>query len=1541
MLTPGTLYWWQVKGRSAIEYGDWSSQQVFATALAPTVPLPAPTLSAPVGGVTTASATPLMNWSAVAGADSYWIMVADNAADLPTASESLTCPLCSVSDTAYTTSYTPLLGKLVSGVTYYWQATARNATTSGTWSSPVGVFIAGGIPAQSNATCGTAAGGTFTSAPTSNLCTTGTLSAVTGMGPWFWNCSANGHDQGCAANIVTHTVSALATGNGTITPASETISLGSAATFTVVPVVGSKASVSGCGINQGWIASPTLVTTSSITGDCVVTATFSANPTTKYSKICNNGQDAGQGTCPSDPVLGSSATNWACTRDNNNGLLWEMKTTDHGLSDHNNTYSWYDTNPTNNGGSQGTSNGGVCVGSRCDTSGFADAVAATGLCGTNDWRVPTIDELVTLVDAASANNGFPAIDASYFPNTLGAPYWSGTPYNGISTGAFGGTNAAWEMNFFNQYANGTYPRGWPNSVRVVRAGVIGGPFGLTVSLIGNGSVTSNPTGINCGTVCSESLPGGFSVTLSATPAAGFSFTGWSGACTGTATTCTVAMSQYREVAATFSSLAVNGTCGGANGISFPVAPIASLCSTGTASAVAGSGPWNWSCLGSGGGATASCTALSSGTTLPSVPATGFSSGISAGAGIYDITAGPDGNLWFTESRGNRIGRITTGGVVTEFSAGISVGAQPFGITAGPDGNLWFTEASAGRIGRITPSGVVTEFNITVGATPTRITAGPDGNLWFTDIGLAQIGRITPTGVVTVFPVAAGGYAEDITAGPDGNLWFTEFLLNQIGRITPAGIVTEFSSGISANAKPYGITAGPDGSLWFTEIGISPNRIGRITTGGVVAEFSVSQAGHGIAANRDGNIWFMEDGAARIGRITTAGVVTDFNVSNILAERITVGPDGNLWFTVVAHDLIGRVTIDSSGVTTASLSTTSPFSAQVGATSAAQVVTLSNTASAALTITSIVANGDFAQTNGCGTALAAGASCTISVTFTPIAAGPRNGNLTVTSNAIGSPQVVSLGGTGIAVLAPEVSLSTASLSFAAQNIGTTSTTQSVIVTNIGAAVLNLGNFAISGDFGQSSDCSSSVVPGANCSFSVAFTPTATGTRNGALTFTSNAAGSPHNVSLIGTGVAVVLKAQTITFNPLSNRARGQVLAVSASATSSLPVSFSSITPGVCTVSDTTATLIALGTCTIAADQPGNGTYAAAPQVMQSFEVTRLPGDFNGDGHTDLLLHNASTGQTVGWLMNGLTVSSRAGLLTNLNWTVIATPDLNGDGKGDLLWHNAATGQTTAWLMNGLTVSGHASLPTGPDWTIIATPDLNGDGKADLLLHNAATGQTVAWLMDGLTVSARGNLLTDPNWTVIATPDLNGDGKDDLLWYDAATGQSAAWLMNGLTASGHAGLPTGPNWKVIATPDLNGDGMADLVLHNATNGQTVAWLMNGLTVFSRGNLLTDPNWTVIATPDLNGDGKDDLLWYNAATGQTAAWLMNGLTASGHAGLPTGPNWKVIATPDLDGDGKADLLWYNAATGQTVAWLMNGLTASSHASLVSDPKWTATSK
>ena len=117
-----------------------------------------------------------------------------------------------------------------------------------------------------------------------------------------------------------------------------------------------------------------------------------------------------------------------------------------------------------------------------------------------------------------------------------------------------------------------------------------------------------------------------------------------------------------------------------------------------------------------------------------------------------ITTGPDGALWFTESVSGKIGRITTDGKITEFALP-NPHAQPWGITTGPDGALWFTEASCirepgsrcivgNKIGRITTTGLVTEFTIpSDGSGPHSITTGPDGALWFTEYYGSRVGRL--------------------------------------------------------------------------------------------------------------------------------------------------------------------------------------------------------------------------------------------------------------------------------------------------------------------------------------------------------------------------------------------------------------------------------------------------------------------------------------------------------------------------------------------------------------------------------------------------------------------------------------------------------------------------------------------------------------------------------------------------------------------------------------------------------------------------------
>lgn len=202
---------------------------------------------------------------------------------------------------------------------------------------------------------------------------------------------------------------------------------------------------------------------------------------------------------------------------------------------------------------------------------------------------------------------------------------------------------------------------------------------------------------------------------------------------------------------------------------------------------------------------------------------------------------------------------------------------------------------------------------------------------------------------------------------------------------------------------------------------------------------------------------------------------------------------------------------------------------VGSTSPPQNVTLTNNGSGNLTISSMTFTGadptDFAQTNTCGTMVIPGASCTISVTFTPLASGTRTATLNVNDNATGSPQTVSLTGTG---QAPAVTLSTTSLTFPTTLINTKSSYEEVILTNTGNGTLYLNSITVTGEFLEQNDCGSSVPADGSCGISVQFAPVGIGTLTGSVSISDDATGSPQTVSLTGAGTVVKLSAIGLNF-----------------------------------------------------------------------------------------------------------------------------------------------------------------------------------------------------------------------------------------------------------------------------------------------------------------------------------------------------------------------------------------------------------------------------
>jgi FG-GAP-like repeat len=336
------------------------------------------------------------------------------------------------------------------------------------------------------------------------------------------------------------------------------------------------------------------------------------------------------------------------------------------------------------------------------------------------------------------------------------------------------------------------------------------------------------------------------------------------------------------------------------------------------------------------------------------------------------------------------------------------------------------------------------------------------------------------------------------------------------------------------------------------------------------------------------------------------------------------------------------------------------------------------------------------------------------------------------------------------------------------------------------------------------------------------------------------------------------------------------------------------------------------------------------------VLPRPADLSGDGRSDLIYRNNSTGQINAWLMNGGTSTADAALVGPGNWTVSHTADFNGDGKADILFRND-DGSVTLWLMNGLNpISQIGLLGADPSWRVTHVGDFNGDGKADLLWQNT-NGAVTIWLMNGSAViSAVGVLGANPEWSVTHVADFNSDGKADLLWRNT-NGAVTMWLMNGTTIISAVGiLGATADWRVTHTPDLNGDGKADLLWRN-TDGSVTAWLMNGTSQISSAALLgANPDWSVSHTADFNGDGKSDLLWRNT-NGAVTIWQMNGLTNIGAVGLlGADPNWRVTHIGDYNGDGRSDVVWRNAADGSITMWLIDGATVISRTTVVGAGPW-----
>ncbi len=297
------------------------------------------------------------------------------------------------------------------------------------------------------------------------------------------------------------------------------------------------------------------------------------------------------------------------------------------------------------------------------------------------------------------------------------------------------------------------------------------------------------------------------------------------------------------------------------------------------------------------------------------------------------------------------------------------------------------------------------------------------------------------------------------------------------------------------------------------------------------------------------------------------------------------------------------------------------------------VTLSNNGTAALTISSITASGNFAQTNTCGSSVAAEASCTILVTFTPTSVASLRGTLSIADNASGSPHTVALSGTGIA--SASLTANPSSVAFGSVNVNQTSS-KTVTLTNNEGSSITISSVSLSGTGVTISGLTTplTIAAGGNTTFTVMFSPTAAGSVSGAVYLTNNGPTTSFQIPVTGTGVAsaaVTLSPSTVTFGSvnLNVTSAAQTVTLSNSGNAALTISGISVSGNFAQTNTCGTSLAAGASCAIAVTftptSTGalSGTLTVSDSATGSPQTAALSGTGSGNIEVDLTWSASTT------------------------------------------------------------------------------------------------------------------------------------------------------------------------------------------------------------------------------------------------------------------------------------------------------------------------------
>jgi hypothetical protein len=612
---------------------------------------------------------------------------------------------------------------------------------------------------------------------------------------------------------------------------------------------------------------------------------------------------------------------------------------------------------------------------------------------------------------------------------------------------------------------------------------------------------------------------------------------------------------------------------------------------------------------------------------------------------------------------------------------------------------------------------------------------------------------------------------------------------------------------------------PDYWLFIDNTALTMNAAGQAT-------FNLT----GVPLNFSGTLSLLEDGTTAIAGLTAAFSPATIALSGgnsassaLTFSDLTTTSAGTYPFTVVANSgnttrmVTAQVTVPAPGFRLST--TTLAFGNQLIRTSSTPLtVTLTNNGTKATTITSIKTNLTvYTDTTTCGTSLGAGKSCTVTVTFTPIAVGTFGGTLTFTDADATSPQVVNLTGSGTSTSGPTATLLPATLNFGSVNVGSTSAAQSSTLTNTSTTVaLNITSIAISGanaaDFKLSSatTCPTSGTVNALglCLVSVTFTPGASGARSATLTVTDNATGGNQTVALSGTGGSSATATATLlpaTLN-FATVAVGSTSAAKSSTltdtSTSVALNIGSITITGTNASDfvlspsstcpTSGTINALATCLVTvtfsptASGARSATLTVSDNTSAGSQTVALSGTGSGGGTSTATLLPATLNFAT--VAVGSTSAAKSSTLTDTSSTIalnISSIAISGANAADFALSTSSTcpssGTVAAKGTCLVTVTFSPTASGARSATLTVTDNTSAGSQTVALSGTGSGGGTAtatllpatlnfATVAVGSTSAAKSSTLTDTSTTIalnISSIAISGTNASDFALSPSST------------------------------------------------------------------------------------------------------------------------------------------------------------------------------